>query len=104
MTGFSGQRWPQPEEVCRDPELAILAALDAILTLAIHAIIAAHPYAQDDQRPYWVGPSLSAADRIASDLLTSARRLSEILDAYRDAIGFENCSPPADDPQDVFPF
>jgi len=104
MTAFVDRRWPQPEDLCRDPVLAILAALDAMITLTIHALIAAHPYAQDDERPYWVEPPLSASDCIASDVVTSARGLSEILDAYRDAIVFDHRSAPADDHQGIFPF
>jgi len=67
--------WPPAEDLCRDPVLAILAALDATLTIATRALIAAHPYANDHERPYWVQPELSPSDRVAPDILMIAHRL-----------------------------
>jgi hypothetical protein len=81
----SGPRWPTPAQLDRDPELAILAALDDTLDLALRALVAVHPQLGDPDGPLWVrepDATRAAADRI----LTAARRLDRALDAYRRAV------------------
>ncbi len=105
MTLLLDPLWPPPEDLCRDPVLAILAALDATLTIAIRALIAAHPYANDDERPYWAKPELSPSDRVAPDIVMIARRLQDALESYRNAIVIElRADRRGDPPPDDMPF
>jgi hypothetical protein len=81
---MSRPRSPTPAELADAPELAILAALDDTLHLALRALVAAHPQLGDPDCPAWAreaGATAAAADRI----LTAARRLDRALDAYRRA-------------------
>jgi len=104
MTPLRDSFWPQPDDLERDPVLAILAALDATIVIAIRALIAAHPYVNDDERPYWVKPELSPSDRVAPDIVMIARRLLDALESYRNAIVLKHRPSPDDSPQDDFPF
>ncbi len=104
MTLSFDPRPPRLEDLCRDPVLAILAALDATLILSIHALIATHPYAHDEERPYWIEPLLAPSDRVASNIIMFARQLRDALESYRTAIAWEHRSPNDDDPQASFPF
>ena len=75
---------PTPFEIANAPELAILAALDATLDLALRALLAAHPQLGDPDVPSWArdsSPSRTTADRI----LALAVRLTHELNAYRRA-------------------
>jgi hypothetical protein len=60
-------RWlPTPPQLEQASELAILAALDAILELAACALEVAHPEIDaDPECPYWV----AAADRLTAESL-----------------------------------
>ena len=66
------------------PELAILAALAAVLDLATDAVLAANPQLFDDERPYWV--SLPDQVPVADRLLRDAARLRRTMARYRQAI------------------
>ena len=75
---------PKPAELAQAPELAILAALDDTLALALRALVAVHPQLGDPECPAWArqaGPVRDAADRI----LTASAPLSHALAAYRRA-------------------
>lgn len=75
---------PKPAELAQAPELAILAALDDTLELALRALVAVHPQLGDPEYPAWArqaGPVPAAADRI----LKASKRLAHALDAYRRA-------------------
>lgn len=82
---MSPTRTPAPEALDLAPELAILAALDHTLELALHALVAAHPQLGDPECPAWArdpAPAHHAAQRIVH----AAPALTEALDAYRRAV------------------
>ena len=76
---------PTPNDLDRDPELAVLAALDAALQAAVFALISVHPHLRGGDEPQ---PRHDPPDTywIASVFLISARQLGDALDAYRNAI------------------
>jgi hypothetical protein len=79
---------PTPPKLDRDPELAVIAALEATLKASVFAIISAHPPLRDadarvdDNTPdsYWV----------ASVFVTLADQLANAIDAYRHALDHEH--------------
>ena len=81
--------WPDRRELCGDPALAILAALDATLSLAILTLAANHPSLSDCERPYYL-PPLSPSDKVAERLIPIGRKLQQALAAYRQAVAQEN--------------
>lgn len=81
--------WPDREGLCSDPALAILAALDATLGLAILSLAANHPTLGDCERPYYL-PPLSPSDKIAKKLVSIGGAFQHALAAYRNAIVEEN--------------
>ncbi len=96
--------WPDREDLCSDPPLAILAALDATLSLAILSLAAHHPSLSDCERPYYLA-ALSQSDRIAEKLVSVGRTFQHALDAYRKAIVEENAAERDDfSPSDETPF
>jgi len=95
---MSPARPPTPIEIAHAPELAILAALDDTLDLALRALVAAHPPLGDPDCPRWtqdLSPTRAAADR----LLAAARPLTHALDAYRRAVARPRRRDPDPDPQ-----
>ncbi len=79
------RRLPTPDELADAPELAILAALDDILELALRVLVSVHPQLGDDECPAWIrcgSPASEAADRI----LDAARPLADALEAYRSVV------------------
>lgn len=102
---MTGDPWrPTPPEIDRDPEVALLAALDHALDVAAAAILAAHPNLVDDEAPYRQlhRPEVRAADAI----LTHARRLRDALRRYRQATAALHADPSreptrAGDPDDI---
>lgn len=72
---------PTPTDLDRNPELAIIACLDAALKAATFALISVHPplrdteceLANDTPDSYW----------IASVFVTIAGQLGDAIDAYR---------------------
>lgn len=92
MTGRRVQLvWPDREDLCSDPALAILAALDATLSLAILSLAANHPSLGDPERPYYL-PPLLPSDQIAEEIISVGYKLQSALQAYRKAIILENDS------------
>lgn len=92
-------RFPTPPEIADVPELAILAALENTLDLAIYALLAAHPQLGDPDCPSWLrdpSPARASADRI----LAAAAPLARALGAYRRAV----TPSPNDDPDPDVPF
>ena len=82
---MSPTRPPAPEPLDEAPELAILAALDHTLELALRALVAAHPQLGDTECPAWArdpSPARYAAERI----LATATPLATAIDAYRRAV------------------
>lgn len=82
---MSPARLPTPDEIDGAAELAILAALDHTLELALRALVAAHPQLGDSDCPSWArdaAPARAAADRV----LAAAVHLTHALEAYRRAL------------------
>lgn len=75
---------PTPPDLDRDPELAVLAALDASLKAAVFALISAHPPLRDSDCQ--LGDDTPDSYWIASVFVTIAGQLGDIIDAYRRAI------------------
>ncbi len=84
-SGLSTRRIPTPDELAGAPELALLHALDEILDLAPHVLVAAHPELGDPDAPYWVREA-SRTTRKADDIVATAHRLQRHIHAYRRAI------------------
>ena len=78
-------RPPNPTEIARSPELAILTALDAALLVADYALLAEHPDLWDQDRPSWC-PTPDLPARIADTIIDLARRLRGTLARYRRAL------------------
>lgn len=76
---------PTPNELDRDPELAVLAALDAALQAAVFALVAVHPPLRGDSDAL-LGDDTPETYWIASVFVISARQLGDALDAYRNAV------------------
>lgn len=83
------QLWPQREQLCSDPALAILAALDAVLDLVILSLIASHPCLSDPERPYYL-PPLFPSDKAAPRVIAIGRKLQNALQDYRNAVIEDN--------------
>ena len=79
------RRLPTPAELDEAPELAILAALDGTLAIALRALVAAHPQLGDSECPAWVRRASAASDA-ADRILHASKRLANALDAYRRAV------------------
>ena len=96
--------WPDRQELYSDPPLAILAALDATLNLAILSLAANHPRLSDWERPYYL-PPLLPSDKVAEKLIPIGRKLQHALADYRKAIAQENQAERSDAADyDEFPF
>ncbi len=74
-----------PNDLIRDPELAILAALDHMLELAVYALVAIYPELTDSERPSWRRDD-SAAGLAASHLIACSQELECAVCGYRTAI------------------
>ena len=81
--------WPERQQLCCDPALAILAALDATLALVILSLSASHPCLGDRERPYHL-PPLMPSDKVAPEVISIGRKLQHALQAYRDAVVLDN--------------
>ena len=78
---MSVRRPPTPQELVDAPELAILAALDDTLVLALRALVAAHPQLVDPECPHWARDG--SAERHAADrILTASATLSTAIEEY----------------------
>jgi len=83
---MSAHRWlPTPAELDEAPELAILAALDDTLAIALRALVATYPQLGDSECPAWVREASAASDA-ADRILRASKRLAHALDAYRRAV------------------
>ena len=76
---------PTPDDLRCDPELAILAALDHTLKLAVHALVAIHPELTDPERPYWLHEG-STIGRAASHIVDRSEELKQAISEYQTAI------------------
>jgi hypothetical protein len=66
------------------PELAVLAALLAVLDVVVHALLALHPELADHERPYWI--KTPNAVRLAASVLRNADELRRAINRYRLAV------------------
>jgi hypothetical protein len=76
---------PLVHELVDVPELAILAALVAVIDLVVDSIRAAHPELADHERPYWLPPPANVVI-LADRLLRQAARFRRAVDRYRVAV------------------
>lgn len=93
--------WPTPPELAENPELAVLALLDAALDLAVSALLALYPELADPERPYWIRRPSPDLDRAAT-LTRRAHALQDAIAAYRRTLppatdDLPEPSPPDDD-------
>ena len=73
-------RRPTHRELSRDPELAVLAALDLLLVLSVAALHAVHPELGVDE------PEPHRLTVRAGTIIEAAHRLRALLKAYRAAL------------------
>jgi hypothetical protein len=66
------------------PELAVLAALLAVLDIVVSALLAVHPELVDHERPYWI--KTPDAVRLAACVLRNANGLRRAINRYRLAV------------------
>jgi len=93
-------RMPTPDDLVDAPELAILAALDRTLDLAVRALVCEHPELTDPERPYWLRPTSRMA-LAAKTLVDQTTDLKHALIDYRESVEIrrqDRASEPPDDP------
>jgi len=93
--GPKTRRLPTPDDLLDAPELAILAALDLMLDLALHALVCEHPELADPERPYWL-PQASPSATAARTVVAQADDLKQALVTYREAIEIRRQEGPSD--------
>jgi len=76
---------PLVAELVDAPELAILAALVAVLDIVVDSLRAAHPEMADHHRPHWLPPPANAVAH-ADRLLRQVDRVRRAVDRYRTAV------------------
>jgi hypothetical protein len=93
-------RMPTPDDLVDAPELAILAALDRTLDLAVRALVCAHPELAEPQRPYW----LLQASRMATaaeTLVDQTDKMKQALIVYREAVEIQRRDNASEHPDDL---
>ena len=68
-----------PQQIANDPELAMLAALDAVLELSVPSLFAQHQDIGHDDQP-------DRLTTLAVSIITSAEELRVLLRGYRVAL------------------
>jgi hypothetical protein len=76
---------PTPTDLRLDPELAILAALDHALELAVYALVAIHPELTDSEGPFWRRED-SAIGHAANHIVDRSETLKQAIFEYQTAI------------------
>ena len=74
-----------PDHLRRDPELAILAALDHTLKLAVYALVAIYPDLTDSERPLW-RREVTEIDHAANHLVVCTEPLRHAIGEFQTAI------------------
>ena len=74
-----------PDDLRRDPELAILAALDHTLKLAVYALVAIYPDLTDSDRPAW-RREVTQIDHAANHLVVCTEPLRRAIGEFQTAI------------------
>jgi hypothetical protein len=89
-------------ELAAVPELAVLAALLAVLDVIDRALLAAHPELADHERPYWI--LTPAVVPRAASVLRNADSLRRAVARYRLALTHHSATnePPAGDAEIPF--
>lgn len=97
---------PSPLQIDEHPELAILAALELCLDLAVRTLVAHYPVLADPERPYWCRNHVDPPAH-ASSVLDAAHSLQDALILYhRNITTPEDIPPPEEhrDPDDDVPW
>ncbi len=92
-------RTPTPDDLVDAPELAILAALDRTLDLAVRALVCAYPELTDPERPYWLcqaSPIATAAETLVHQTVD----MKQALIAYREAVEIQRQNNVPEHPDD----
>ncbi len=76
---------PTPDDLRRDPELAIFDVLDHTLKLAVYALVAIYPQLTDPERPFWLHED-SGTGRAAKLVVGCSEELIKVVCDYRTAI------------------
>ena len=76
---------PTPDDLRRDPELAIFDVLDHTLKLTVYALVAIHPELTDPERPFWLHED-SGTGRAAKLVVGYSEELIKAVCDYRTAI------------------
>jgi len=91
---------PNPLQIEEHPELAILAALEVCLDLAVRALVAHSPGLADPEQPYWcrnyVDPPVHA-----NSVIAAAHSFQDTLTLYHHDITTPDDIPPPDDHRDL---
>jgi hypothetical protein len=74
-----------PNDLRRDPELAIFDVLDHTLKLTVYALVAIHPELTDPERPFWLHED-SGTGRAAKLVVGCSEELIKAVCDYRTAI------------------
>jgi len=82
---------PTPNEIVRAPELAILAAIEHAIGVAIVALVAAQPELWPSDDGY--DAVISDAADLADTVIIEAQTLARAIDAYRAVVIAERAAP-----------
>jgi len=89
---------PSPPQIDEHPELAILAALELCLDLAVRTLVAHYPVLADPERPYWCRNHVDPPAH-ANSVIAAASSLLDTLTLYRhDLTPPDDIPPPEEDP------
>jgi hypothetical protein len=91
---------PSPLQIDEHPELAILAALELCLDLAVRALVAHYPVLADPERPYWCRSYVDPPAH-ASSVLAAAYSLQDTLTLYHHDLTTPDDIPPPDADRDL---
>jgi len=87
---------PTPQDLLDAPELAILAALDHTLDLAVYALVSIYPELTDPERPLWRRDA-SAAGHAAGIVIARTTGLKRAISEYRTALALPRETEPTED-------
>jgi hypothetical protein len=76
---------PEPEELTYTPEIASLATLDAVLEIAVSALMSSHPELNTGEIPLHTDPQASLV-WLGGAIIGEARMLQKSIQMYREAV------------------